>query len=345
MEGKKMSKSFGNIIPIRDGVETYSADGLRLAILATSGLLQDADFSPTLARSIRERLERLYTQSLELLAETPEHAAAEHGLWEKWLLSRLQAVIKGATDALESLRVRDAVQHVFYNLDQDIQWYMKQATAAKTLQEKLLAQRVLRHVFKTRLQLLAPFTPFICEELWSMFGEKGFISQSRWPQHDPALVNPEVEESVTLLKALIEDTQNIIKATGITPATIRFYTCAEWKRKVYRMALELAAGNRLDQGSLMKTATADPEIRSRGKDAARFIQTLYKNVSTMPSDLQQRHLTLTIDEYTTVKTAASLLQTEFKAQVEVYREEDERRVDPKNRASLAAPYRPAIHIE
>jgi leucyl-tRNA synthetase len=60
MEGQKMSKSYGNIIPLREAIETFGVDSLRLAVLATAELLQDADFSATLAKSMQEGLERLY---------------------------------------------------------------------------------------------------------------------------------------------------------------------------------------------------------------------------------------------------------------------------------------------
>jgi len=45
MEGKKMSKSLGNIIPLRHAIEEYGADSIRLAMLASSEILQDSDFS------------------------------------------------------------------------------------------------------------------------------------------------------------------------------------------------------------------------------------------------------------------------------------------------------------
>ncbi|MCX8169821.1 MAG: leucine--tRNA ligase, partial [Candidatus Methanomethyliaceae archaeon] len=57
MEGRKMSKSLGNIIPLRKALRTYGADTLRVAILSSSELLQDADFSDSLARSIKSKLQ------------------------------------------------------------------------------------------------------------------------------------------------------------------------------------------------------------------------------------------------------------------------------------------------
>ena len=60
MEGKKMSKSTGNIIPIREAIDTFGADPLRLSLQATAELLQHADFNRALAKSVKERLNRFY---------------------------------------------------------------------------------------------------------------------------------------------------------------------------------------------------------------------------------------------------------------------------------------------
>jgi leucyl-tRNA synthetase len=65
MEGKKMSKSLGNIIPLRKAIRMYGADTLRVSILSASELLQDADFSDSLARTTKVKLQEFYKFSLK----------------------------------------------------------------------------------------------------------------------------------------------------------------------------------------------------------------------------------------------------------------------------------------
>jgi leucyl-tRNA synthetase len=60
MEGKKMSKSFGNIIPLRHAIEEYGADPIRLTMLASAEILQDSDFSFDLVKGIRSKLFEIY---------------------------------------------------------------------------------------------------------------------------------------------------------------------------------------------------------------------------------------------------------------------------------------------
>ncbi|MFZ0367657.1 MAG: leucine--tRNA ligase, partial [Nitrososphaeraceae archaeon] len=60
MEGKKMSKSLGNIIPLRKAIDEYGADSVRLTMLASAEILQDSDFSIDLVKGIRSKLYEIY---------------------------------------------------------------------------------------------------------------------------------------------------------------------------------------------------------------------------------------------------------------------------------------------
>jgi leucyl-tRNA synthetase len=69
MGGKKMSKSMGNIIPLRDAVRKYGADPIRLTILISAELLQDADFNAEAINGIKNKLEVMYKDSTKIKAE------------------------------------------------------------------------------------------------------------------------------------------------------------------------------------------------------------------------------------------------------------------------------------
>ncbi|MBC7130695.1 leucine--tRNA ligase, partial [Candidatus Bathyarchaeota archaeon] len=129
MEGQKMSKSFGNIIPLREGLAIFGADPIRLSVLATAELLQDADFSPSVAKTMRERLERIYSLVSDVVKASQEDRMLSP--LDRWLLSRLQHHISNATEAMEKLEVRKVIHTVIFELEQDLQWYQKRAKASK----------------------------------------------------------------------------------------------------------------------------------------------------------------------------------------------------------------------
>lgn len=193
---------------------------------------------------------------------------------------------------------------------------------------------------------MAPFAPHICEEIWSMLGEKEFISLAEWPKPCEKLTDVMVEESENLIKSLIDDTQNVIRATKTVPKKIHYYTCAPWKWKLYTKILEKAAQGRTETGQLIRDFVKDPELREHAKELASLMPKMSGEAFEMSEARRKAQSTIgTIDEYETLESARKFLSDEFKAQVYISKEENTNRYDPKQRAKLAKPYRPAIFIE
>jgi len=346
MEGAKMSKSFGNIIPLREGLAKFGSDPIRLSVLATAELLQDADFSPSVAKSMRDRLERLYAFVAEF---SKEKAKSESGTpaklseIDKWMLSRLQEHIRKATEAMEKLAVRKAIHSTIYELDQDFQWYQKRNADKKGTSAK---SSVTNEVLDAQIRMLAPVAPHMCEELWKMMGNEDFVSVSSWPKFDETKRDLEAEEKGALVASALEDTMNIVKATNMTPKKIYYYAAAPWKWKTYMKTLEKSAQTKVQQKDLMKTLMQDPELRGKAELVAKFVGQIVDEINHMPEERKKRLTQVGIvNETQTLKSAEDFLKRELKAKVQVYDEEDPQRHDPKQRAQLAKPFRPAIYIE
>jgi leucyl-tRNA synthetase len=342
MEGQKMSKSFGNIIPLREGLAMFGADPIRLSVLATAELLQDADFSPSVAKAMRDRLERLYNLVAEVARIPKKETSEELTSIDRWMLSRLQEHIKRATEAMEKLTARKAIHTIVFELEQDLQWYQKRAKATK----KGVAVNTLNEVLKTQIRMLAPFAPHICEELWEIIGEKRFVSLSSWPVPDETKVDVKAEEMETFVGSLLEDTLNIVKATGITPKKVFYYTAGSWKWQVYLKALEMAMSEKLVQGSLIKRLLEDPNLKAKAEEVAEFAGKIVEEINRMPPEKRRRLLNIgKVNEAQALKDAENFLKNEINAEIYLYDEEDPKRYDPKNRARLAKPWRPAIYVE
>lgn len=340
MEGKKMSKSFGNIIPLRDALRTYGADPLRIAILATAELLQDLDFSDTLAKSVRERLERFCSFALQTI-DAAEGVQMEYSTIDRWLLSRLQQRVKAVTEAMENMRFREAIHNALYMVDQDVQWYLRRIPDGEKG-----SSSVLKQVLETRTLLFAPFAPHLSEEIWEKLGKQPFISTSKWPSYDEAKIDIRVLEGEELVKTLRDDVANIIQATKTTPKKIFFYTASGWKWKIYMKTLALAAGGQAKVGDLMKESMADPELRKYAKQVSAFVQKIVADVNKMPAEIVRKRLDIrALDEMSIIMDARSFYSKDFNAEIIIHTEDDPDCYDPKDRARLAEPYRPAIYIE
>jgi leucyl-tRNA synthetase len=335
IEGKQMHKSKGNFVTMKNAVDRYGADATRCALLLGAEGMDDPDWRSENAADIQTKLEALYSFA-ETIIKTARNTEETH--LEKWLLSKLQQRIAAVTASLNELKTRTALEIALFETWNDFRWYThrKGTTNAKALREAL----------EIWLKLLAPFAPYVCEELWSRMGNAGFISTAEWPLADESKVDALAEEQENLITDLIEDTLNVLKATKITPTRICYYTAAAWKRKVHRSILAKTLQGEVKVNEVMKELAKDSDLKAHMKAVAVFVPKVLKALSKLPSDRKTRLAQVEIsNEKEIFEDAAVFLKARFNAQIAVYGEEDEARYDPKQRATMAMPYQPAIYIE
>ena len=342
MEGSKMSKSLENIIPLRQGIAKFGADPVRVGVMATAELGQDTDFSEGLALSIQERLASLMGQARKL--GTKKTAGKQKlSTLDRWMISRLSTAVQSATNALDRLRIREAINIIIYQLDNDIAWYRRRLGPKKSRSDN--RDRILRKVLETRTRMMAPLAPHTAEEIWSRIGNKGFVVQADWPEESENEKDAVAERAEALVRQVLEDTGEILKATGITPKRIAYYTASDWKWQVYLKALR-AAEDKVRQGDFIKDVMGDPQLRSLGKAAADYAAKAIQQANQMPEEMRQSRLR---DGVTAEKAifadSADFYQREFKCGIDIWQEGDPKMSDPKGRARLSEPYRPAIFLE
>jgi len=339
MDGKKMSKSLGNIIPLRKAIRIYGADTLRVSILSASELLQDADFSDSLARGMRSKLQEFYALAIRYAGAGALERLSMDPL-DRWLVSRVQKTIAQTTISMDCLRAREAIQTTFFSLQQDLFWYFKRrgnyCTALKT-------QSTVKYTLDCIIKMMAPFAPHLCEELWETSGHSGFVSTAPWPEADKSMIDERAEVMEEYLKGLVADGAEIIKVTGLVPSKIFLYTSQEWKWETYLKLLSLLEGG-TDPKALIREAMNDPVIRSKGGEAAKFITSIYQFAVSMPSDQRKRLLSVGVDEVAFLKANLDFLEAYFKCPVEV-QPSSSPSYDPKKRAGMSVPMRPAIYVE
>ena len=242
---------------------------------------------------------------------------------------------------MEKLRIREVLHHSVYILDQDMAWYLK-----RTASEESVKASVLRYATEARVRILAPFAPYLSEEIWELFGNKPFVATAKWPKADEKWIDAKAEEAEDLVKNVLADVQSILKVTKIAPKKIILYASSKWKWDAYLTAIQLAEKNELNVGALIKTLLKDESLKKKAKEVSSFAQTLATEISTMPSDMRSRRQSMgTLDEVTVLRDAKQFYEEELACQVEIYSEGDPKIYDPKQRVSRAKPYRPAIFIE
>ncbi len=333
MEGKKMSKSLGNILPLRDAIKRYGADSLRLAMLITAELLSDANFSLSTVKTMAERLTKLYNDAVRLKGlKATEPSSRE----DAWILSRLQRLVQRVTDSMERMRIREALHLILFDFEHELQWYERRRMSRPEVDPSMAA--TLKRIMDVRVRLLAPMAPFIYEEIWELLGGKGFISEAEWPRPDSSLIDERLEAEEELVQSLLEDTRSILSLLKKGKRLI-YYTASDWKWRIYEEAL---SARKPDVGGLIRLAI---DMGADGREAATYSKELVRSLSTMSDDERERRKRIgRIDEFGAISRALPYLEKELGLKVEVYREEDAA-YDPENRARLSKPFRPAIYLE
>src|SRR3990167_9004451 len=338
MNGSKMSKSMGNIIPLRKAISDYGADPIRLAIIISAELLQDADFNMESVSGIQNKLEALYNECSRLKSEKNDTLEAE----DRWILSKTQSMVSEVTSSIEKMRLREALHDILFSFESDLSWYMKRVNAKN--RENISG--ILHQINSTRVAMLSPFAPHIAEELWEKLGYSKLVSTSQWPEFSAENVNASAIQSEELLKLLIEDISNILKVTKITPKKITIYTADSFKSKVYHSILEKVMAGQTNMGIVMKELIVNPDT-SDVKKTPDFVQKTIKDILSEPTEIRQTKLdSKDFDEKSFLTNELIQLgKKEFGVEIDVFAESDDNIYDPKGKARHARPFKPAILIE
>jgi len=348
MQGKKMSKSLGNIIPLRHAIGEYGADSIRLAMLASAEILQDSDFSFDLVKAIRSKLFEIYRtigshkNIFTIIQDSLDHNELE----DVWISSRIQHLILETTSAIEKFRIREALHSILYLMDNDLQWYQKR----KLAKNKPIHNNLLKDFFEVRIKLLSPFAPFFCEEIWEIMGNHSFISLSQWPEVNNSKISLTSEDNERLIQDTILDIQKITKVTKIIPKKIMIYTASEAKSKLYKKLLDkIHVQSATNFGAIMKEFVNDNEVKDLVKRNPDLVKKMIDDILSESLEVRERRMNIdSFNELIPLQDSISLLISETgndQLKVSIYSEDNNDKYDPKQKSKFARPYKPAIYIE
>ena len=340
LEGEKMSSSKGHVVLPGEAISEYGADTVRFFLMNSAEPWQDYDWRADQVGTTRDQLEAFWRRAEDVVARADEERALDAAdapedlaQADRWLLARLQETVATVTEAMESFETRTASQAAFYNLEEDLRWYRRRRD-----QDAPAAQWTRRYVLQTRLRLLAPFTPFMANELHEdLTGEPA--EDAAWPTVDDAFVDESVLAEERLVEDLTADVNDIVDVTETDPDVVRVYAAADWKYEVLDAVRDVGP----DVGQVMSEVMSNPELREKGDAVNDLVQDLVSFVRER--DAESLDALEAVDERGVYENAASFLAREFDADVDVYAEDGDDVVDPAGKATRAQPYRPAVHIE
>jgi valyl-tRNA synthetase len=227
-EGKKMSKSTGNVIDPLVMIERFGTDALRFTLAAFAAMGRDIKLSEDRIEGYRHFVNKLWNAARFSLMNLPEDIPAaplegELPLRHAWVLNRLEEVKVSTATAIEGYHFNEAAQGLYSFLWLEFcDWYLEMAKADLSGDDpaaKALAQRCLWTALSELLTLLHPFMPFVTQEIWSHLpghAEKD-ISKMPYPAVRPGCVKPEAQAGMALVQAVVVSVRNIRSELSINP--------------------------------------------------------------------------------------------------------------------------------
>jgi isoleucyl-tRNA synthetase len=225
-DGQKMSKSLGNVIDPWSVLDRQGADALRWFLISGGSPWVDRRVSPeAIEEVVRHFLLTLwnvysffvtYANADGFDPAAQDVPPAERPLLDRWLLSQLARTVTAAREGLESYDATAAGRCIDSFVDDLSNWYVRRArrrfwdpARPGEDREKTAAFLTLHECLVTAAQLLAPFTPFVAEEIWRNLaagrdGRPESVHLSDYPETDPSLVDDALDEAMQAARDIVE---------------------------------------------------------------------------------------------------------------------------------------------
>src|SRR3989344_1879470 len=177
LDGRKMSKSLGNIINPEEYIEEFGVDALRMGLVTGNGTGKDFNFPRDKVIGFRKFANKLWNIGRFIEGVSPTQTT-DHNTDDKWIITEMHKTIKTVDKNLERFRFADAGDAIYRFV-----WHsLADIYIEKTKDRKSDAYPTLIEVFKTSLQLLHPFMPFVTEAIWQELKlDKQPLIVQHWP--------------------------------------------------------------------------------------------------------------------------------------------------------------------
>lgn len=217
--GRKMSKSLGNGIDPLDMIAKYGTDAVRLSLIIGStpgnsmSIYEEKiggyrNFVNKIWNAARFALMNLEAKDLQVEFNAKQIKTKA----DKWILTRLQQLIKEVTEDIEKYRFSDGGTKIYnFTWGEYCDWYLEMSKG------EMISRPVLKYVLENLLILLHPFTPYVTEVLWKKLKKKNLLMIEPWPKANAKLIFAKESNEIELVKIIINRIRSAKKEMKIDP--------------------------------------------------------------------------------------------------------------------------------
>ncbi|MFX1364778.1 MAG: leucine--tRNA ligase [Promethearchaeota archaeon] len=325
IEGQKMGKSKGGVISLADIQKKYSADLFRFYISHTADLGVKMDWREREIKIIKIHFSKFFTFLIDNIQQSKNIIHKYEDIKSKFSKVQLSKIIRlfiQSVEALEQYNIKRYLQISFYEVFNLIKEFYRDVD---TIDDFFI---VFKLIYNDWLKLLSLTMPHLCEELWEIAGNKGFISNAVWNDFNKKYINSTLETEFEYISNIINDIFNIKKLLKSEKlGEIHLYIAPEWKYKI----LDIILLKKDNFNEILSELKKEKELRSR-KDIIPLIK----------SQIKERIWEKKIPKINEIK-----LLEHYKSYIEKRVESTiilNSKFDPKHRAAMAKPLKPALFI-
>ncbi|MDE6619216.1 MAG: valine--tRNA ligase, partial [Lachnospiraceae bacterium] len=227
-QGRKMSKSLGNGIDPLEVIEQYGADALRMTLITGNAPGNDMRFYYERVEANRNFANKIWNASRFILmnmeGKEVTDATASLEPVDRWIISKLNSMVKEVTDNMEHFELGIAVQKIYdFIWDEFCDWYIEMVKPRLYNSDNAVSQNAalwtLKSVLIDALKLLHPYMPFITEEIFcTLQVEEESIMISKWPEYTSARSFAEDERDIEIIKEAVRGIRNVRTEMNVAPS-------------------------------------------------------------------------------------------------------------------------------
>jgi valyl-tRNA synthetase len=222
--GKKMSKSFGNVVDPLDWMDTYGSDAVRFTLARGANPGTDVPIGEDWVQASRNFANKIWnaTRFAMMNGATVEGelpSVEQLSATDRWILSRLNQTVADADAFYEDFqfaKLSDALYHFAW--DEVFDWYVElsKTTFFAGGEQARVSARVLGQVLDVTLRLLHPIVPFVTESLWTTLTGQESVVVADWPE-DSGFRDDAAEKEIELVQQVVTEVRRFRSDQGLQP--------------------------------------------------------------------------------------------------------------------------------
>jgi len=316
-DGRKMSKSLGNVIEPHELITSHGADAVRMGMMAGRSAGFSAAYAPSKVDAARNFCNKLWNvarfvedvigDDYDIQRKPVPESPADH-----WILNKLEVATAKIADDLENYRFSEAYDSLYHTVWDDFaDWYVEASKFKPN-------EAVLAYGLETILKLAHPFAPFVTETIWQTlkWEKDSLLIVSNWPK--TLASDPNQTATFETLRSLIGEARGIMRSLGINKARL-YHTGSELLKAHGELVVRLAKLKSITEvssgrGLHLTQTTENCWLDIDHETASRYLIKLEEQQTASALSVERLKSRLSNKSY--VKNAPGKLVTETRTQLE-----------------------------